>query len=140
MKFLNTILLGLSFFLISCGEGTVSIDQNNYEPKIVIDGYLYPDQQVDRIKILRNLPIGTNISKSGLVISDAIVVITDLNVTPNESHTLSFNADSLYYYYDGNNLNIQYGGIYRIDVQAIIDGNALEASSITKTPLAGFTI
>ena len=140
MKNLNIILLGLTLFLMACGEGEVTINQSKYEAKIVIDGYLYPNQHVDRIKITRNLPIGANISRSELAISDAVVVITDLNVTINESHTLNFNADSLYYYYDGNNLTIQHGGEYRIDVQATIEGKALEASSTTKVPLAGFTI
>ncbi len=140
MKYFNIILMGLTLYLMSCGEGEVTIDQSKYEAKIVIDGYLYPNQQVDRIKITRNLPIGTNISRSELAISDAVVVITDLSVTPNDSHTLSFNADSLYYYDDGNNLTIQHGGEYRIDVQATIEGKALEAISTTKVPLAGFTI
>jgi len=140
MKKLKIILLTTTIFIMSCGEGDVTIDPSKYEVKIVIDGYLHPNQQVDRIKISRNLPIGTNISKSDLVISDAVVVITDLNVTPNENYSLSFNADSLYYFEDSGNLNIQHGGEYRIEVQATIDGKALQASSITKVPLAGFTI
>ena len=134
------ILIGLLFFLMACGEGQVTIDPSKYEAKIVIDGYLYPNQLVDRIKIMRNLPIGTNISKSELALSDAVVVLTDLNVTPNVSLPLRFNTDSLYYYDDGNNIVIQYGGEYMIEVQATIDDKALEASSITKVPLAGFTI
>jgi len=140
MKILTIVMLSLTIFLMACGEGEVTIDPSKYEVKIVIDGYLYPNQTVDRIKISRNLPIGTNISKSELAISDAVVVITDLNVTPNESYILTFNQDSLYYYDDGNNLNIQYGGEYRIEVQATVDGKPLEASSTTKVPLAGFTI
>jgi Domain of unknown function (DUF4249) len=140
MKKLNIIILGLTLLLMACGEGEVTIDQNKYEAKIVIDGYLYPNQQVDRIKITRNLPIGVNIARSELAISDAVVVITDLNVTPNESHSLSFNADSLYYFDDGNNLVVQHGGEYRIEVQATIEGKVLEASSTTKVPLAGFRI
>lgn len=139
MKKINLILIGLSLMVISCGEGIVSIDPSKYEAKIVIDGYLYPNQQVDRIKITRNLPIGTNISKADLVIPDANVVITDENIT---SFPLTFNPDSsaLYYYDASGNLNIQYGGQYRIDVQATIDGKVLQASSTTKTPLEGFGI
>ena len=67
MKLLYLLILSLTVFIMSCGEGDVTIDPSKYEAKIVIDGYLYPNQQVDRIKISRNLPIGTNISKSDLV-------------------------------------------------------------------------
>jgi len=140
MKLLNIVVLGLSLIIVSCGEGDVSIDPSKYEAKIVIDGYLYPNQLIDRIKITRNLPIGTNISKSDLAISDAMVEITDLNVTPNVTLPLRFNPDSLYYYDDGNNITIQNGGQYRLVVQATIDGKALQASSTTKVPLAGFRI
>lgn len=140
MKYLTISLLSFTLFLMACGEGQVTIDPSKYEAKIVIDGYLYPNKQVDRIKITRNLPIGTNISKSELAISDAMVVLTDLNVTPNVSLPLRFNTDSLYYYDDGNNIAIRYGGEYMIGVRATIDGKALEASSTTKVPLAGFTI
>jgi hypothetical protein len=140
MKKLNIILLGLTIFIISCGEGEVTIDQSKYEPKIVIEGYLYPNELVNRIKISRNLPMNTNISRAELAIPDAIVVLTDLNVTPNEIYSLSFNQDSLYYYDDGNNITIQHGGEYKLDVQATIEGEPLEASSTTKVPLEGFTI
>ncbi len=140
MKKLYIFLLGLSLILMACGEGEVTIDYSKYEPKIVIEGYLYPNQQVDRIKITRNLPLNTNIAKEELPISNAEVVITDINVNPNESYTLSFNQDSLYYYDSGNNLTIKYGWEYRLDVQATVEGKLLTASSTTKTPLAGFTI
>jgi len=142
MKLLNILLLGISLFLLACGEGTVSIDPSNYEPKIVIEGYLYPNQLVDKIRITRNLPIGENIARAQLVIPDAIVSITDLNVTPNESFILTFNPDTaaLCYNDTSGNLNIQHGGQYRIDVQATIDGKSLEARSTTTVPVPGFSI
>lgn len=140
MKYLKIMLLSTFLFFISCGEGDVSIDPSKYEAKIVIEGYLYPGQQVDRIKISRNLPIGTNLSRAELAISDAVVVINDLNVSPPTGYSLTFNPDSLYYYDAGNNLIIQHGGSYGIEVQATIDGKNLEASSTTQVPLAGFAI
>lgn len=140
MKKLIIFLLGLALFLMACGEGEVTIDPSKYEAKIVIDGYLYPNQRVDRIKITRNLPIGTNISKSELVITDAVVTIIDLRISPNSPYLLSFNQDSLYYYDAGDTLIIRHGDEYRIEVQATIDGKLLQASSTTKVPLAGFRI
>ncbi len=140
MKKLNLCLLGLSLILMACGEGEVNIDYSKYEPKIVIEGYLYPNKQVDRIKITRNLPLNTNIAKGELAISNATATVTDLNVSPTQTITLSFNQDSLYYYDQGNNLAVQYGGQYRLDIQATVEGKALTATSTTTVPLAGFAL
>ena len=62
----------------SCGEGSVEIGRNTYEPKIVIEGYLYPGQKINNIKITRNIPLNTNINPLDLILSNSDVRILDL--------------------------------------------------------------
>ena len=137
----KTIVIVLSLiFLISCGEGIVTVDESNYEQKIVVEGYLYPEKKVTRIRISRNLPISVNIFRPDLIIDDATVTLTDLSGDVPVTHPLFYHPDSLSYMYIGNDLHIEYGGIYRLDIQAKIDGKDLSTSSVTKVPYHGFNI
>ena len=125
--------------LIACGKDTVSIDQE-YLKKIVINAFLYPHKPVDQIRITRNWPLNLTIEYNKVVLSDADVVITDLTNDSNISYTLTFNQDSNYFQYNGNDLIIEYGGIYRLDVNADVDGDNLSTNSVTRIPQAGFSI
>ncbi len=122
----------------SCGQGVVEIGQNTYEPKIVIEGYLYPGQPVRNIRITRNIPLNAAADPSSIIVANADVKLTDLQT--NKDYQLTFNVQKFSYEYSGNDLRIDYGNSYKLTVNAAIDGKSLSASSVTNVPNAGFKI
>jgi hypothetical protein len=124
-------LIGLS----ACGRGHVDITDASYSPKIVINAYLFGGKKVQDIKITRNIPLTQNIDIDKIVLSDAIVKIMDLG--DNREYDLTYNPLKFSYEYEGNDLIIEYGKSYKMDVWAIIDGKALHAGSTTTVPLSG---
>jgi len=133
-------LLTSLVLLLACGEGIVTVDESNYQEKIVIQGYLYPNKKVSGIRIMRNIPVNTNIFRNDLIIWDADVKLTDLSDEDHPTYQLSFHPESLFYQYNGSDLRIDYGGMYRLDVAATIDNKPLSTNSITTVPLKGFSI
>ncbi len=130
--FISLICALLGF---SCGGGTVNIDQT-YEPKIVIQGTLFPQQRAE-VKIMRNFPLGTVVDRNKIVIRDARVVIFEEDRT---QHNLRFNINKQSYEQLDPNLVIDYGKTYTLEVDATIDGQQLSAKSTTRVPQAGFEI
>jgi hypothetical protein len=140
MKIRVFLLCSITILLFTaCGKDPVSINPE-YIQKIVINAFLYPGQKVDKIRVNRNWPLNVMVEYEKLVINDAYVFITDIINNPDIPYRLAFNTDSNYYYYDGNDFIVQYGGEYKMDVSARIDGKELAASSITEVPLEGFKI
>ena len=137
LKILLTALTAGIIFC-SCGQGVVEIGQNTYEPKIVIEGYLYPGQPVRNIRITRNIPLNTASDPTSIVITNADVKLTDLQT--NKNYQLTFNVQKFSYEYSGNDLRIDYGNSYKLTVNAAIDGKSLSASSVTNVPKSGFKI
>lgn len=124
--------------LFSCGEGTVEIGSNTYEPKIVIEGYLYPGQKIQNIKITRNVPLNTNVDPINLVLNNADVKLIDLQT--GKEFKLTFNSQKLFFEYNGTDLSIGFDKSYKLVVTASIDGKVLTANSITRIPKSGFRI
>ena len=124
--------------LISCGKTSVTIDERTYEPKIVIIGYLYPERPVTNIRITRNFPVGTTIDKSQITLSEATVLLTD--ISSNSVYELRYNPVNFAFEYTENDLDVDYGRTYRLDVYANIDGSDLVASSSTTVPDQGLEI
>lgn len=124
--------------LFSCGEGTVEIGSNTYEPKIVIEGYLYPGQKIQNIKITRNVPLNTNVDPINLVLNNANVKLIDLQT--GKEFKLTFNSQKLFFEYNGTDLSIGFDKSYKLVVTASIDGKVLTANSITRIPKSGFRI
>ena len=136
VKIMAPALAGL--LILSCGKTSVTIDEHTYEPKIAINGLLYPGQPVSKIKITRNFPIGQTIEKDKIALAGADVWITAL---PQEKlYKLSFNIDSGYFEYLNDDLIIDYERSYRLDVQATIDDQHLSATSVTTVPGRGLEI
>jgi hypothetical protein len=129
--------LALLFF-VGCGEGIVDLNSVKYEPKIVIDGYLYPNMKVANIKITRNFPLNQNIDITKLILYSAQVKLTD--ISNSKVYNLSFNPLELSFGYQGNDLNIGFGKTYRLDVSAIVDGKQLSAYSTTIIPNQGLAV
>jgi hypothetical protein len=140
MKFItnkNLLILPI-LMLLACGKTSVTIDDRTYEPKIVIIGYLYPERPVTNIQITRNFPVGSTIDKNQITLSDANVNLTDIG--SNIVYELTYNPLIFAFEYRGVDLEIDYGKSYQLDVSASIDGNNLQASSITTVPDHGLEI
>jgi hypothetical protein len=135
---ITAIVFLLTIFHFACGETSITIDESTYEPKIVIMGYLYPEMPVTDIKITRNFPIGTVIDKDKVPLRDANVQITDLDV--NTSFQLAYNQQQACFEYSGSDLMIDYNKSYELRVDAVVDGEALTAQSVTTIPDKGLTI
>ena len=123
--------------ITACGEGVVNIDEQAFQPKIVIQGTLLPGHKVTKIKISRNFPLNTNINNDEIIIKDAQATIFDKLGT---AYNLTFNFNTRYYEYIGTDLVIEYGESYTLEVTATIDGRELFAKSTTTVPEAGFEI
>jgi hypothetical protein len=138
----NRVLISLYclMLVLACGEGVVEVDEKNYEEKIVVEGYLYPNLPVKNIRITRNIPMNTNLYRLGLFIEDAEVTLFDVTNPPARAYPLVYNPDSLGYEYPGRDLQITYHGKYQLQVNATIDGKTLSTRSITTVPDSGFTI
>jgi hypothetical protein len=136
IKLFLLILAGL--LIVACGEGKVSVDPEQYEPKIAIEGLLFPHKQVNRFYIWRNFRVNANLRRTSLALPNADVTITDLQ--SGNSYPLTYLPDSAYFKYLGSDLIIDYGKSYRLDVAATIEGKKLRASSTTTVPNPGLEI
>lgn len=142
MRWRHTINLLLvpaaALFLSACGKTSVTVDERTYEPKIVINGYIYPERPVSDIRISRNFAIGQEIDKDRIALSDAVVTISDAE--SGDSYLLTYNSAGSAFGYSGSDLTIGYGRTYRLDVSAAVDGRMLQASSRTTVPDKGLEI
>ena len=140
------LTLSLIIFFFSCGEGVVEVTQNSYEPKIAIEGYLIAGQSVDKIRISRNFPLNANLTRMSLLpdVNQTEVTITDLST--NTLCYLTFHVapddklENYYWQYNSQGLVIAPGNSYRLDVSANVDGQQLQATSVTTVPDSGFSI
>ncbi|MCB0297977.1 MAG: DUF4249 family protein, partial [Calditrichaeota bacterium] len=133
--FYNTaILLLTALMILGCGEGIVEVDDSQYQPKIAIEGFLFPHQPVERIYITRNFRVDQNLRQTGILLPNADVTLTDLQ--SGEVYPLTFDQDEYFFRYTGSDLLIEYGHSYRLDVQATIEGSALQAGAVTTVPEA----
>lgn len=143
MRAISMFILGvIGAVLISCGEGKVVVTNESYEPRIAVEGYLIAGQKVDKIRIARNFRLDDNLRTLGLLLPNAQVTITEMQTGrtfPLRFHS-SNDFDSNYFLYDGDDLIIEPGKSYRLDVTATIEGKELSASSTTTVPSPGFQI
>jgi hypothetical protein len=138
MMYKTIVFFNIALLLLACGESSFEVDDKNYEPKIVVEGYLYPGKPVRGIKITRNIPLSTTIRRDEIILRDANVKIS--NVEKNQSFSLTFDAQSTSFGYAGADLQIENGKSYRLDVSATVQGMSLTTSSVTRTPAAGLAI
>jgi len=130
MKHWFLIFLGL----LSCGDPTIDIG-DRYEPKIVIEALLFPDQSVQSIRLTRNVPLGTY-AIDAPPLSGAQVILTD--ETTSLSRSLVYHSKSETF--RDTTWLVEYGHSYRLDVDVTIDAVTLHATSRTTTPLSGFML
>jgi hypothetical protein len=132
------LLFLASAILMACGEPVVSIDQEQYDPKIVIDGYLFPGEPVEGIRITRNFALNTDIDVAEVALTGARVTLTDQST--GRIYELDYRDPERGFVYEGDDLSIESGRSYRLDVEAAVDGRSLEASAVTTVPGPGFAI
>ncbi len=127
------ILIFFLFALAGCGDPIVELE-SEYEPKIAVAAYIYPEKKVEGIRIMRNFQLTGNIDSASVIlnpISDN--VSASINDVP-----LEFDLKSFTYYTD--NLQIDYGKEYKLKVSAVVEGKQLYTESTTVTPEKGFSI
>ncbi|MCG8605494.1 DUF4249 domain-containing protein [bacterium] len=131
------IIIGFACSLLAaCGEGSIVIDGSTFEPKIVIQGTLFPNQPVN-IRLMRNYPLGTTVDFDHLILTDAEAAIVDGS---GRTFGLRLNPETEFYEYSGSDLQIVYGRTYTLEVSATIDGKELSAQSTTTMPQQGFRV
>jgi hypothetical protein len=103
-----------------------------------LEGYLIPGQDVQEIKITRNIPVNTPLNRSELTLQDATVKLTCLGDSSIFFFEYSPSVPGFHYY--KKDLKIEYGKKYRLDVDAVIDGKELHAQAVTLVPSSGLSI
>lgn len=127
------IVLLLIIGLTSCGDPIVEIT-NQYEPKIAVSAYLYPEKPVEGIRIMRNFQISGDIDSSSIFLNPITNnVSASINDVP-----LQFDLTTFTYY--SNVLQIDYNKEYTLKISAIVDGKQLYTESKTVTPAKGFSV
>jgi len=144
-KIILFVLVTLLF--TACGEGVVDVENKSYQPKISIDGFIQPGKKVERIHIFRNFKLGEDLNNIILVPDPAETEVEIIDESSGNNYMLSFRypgpqrpLDEYYYEYNGNDLLIDYGKSYTLNVTTEIDGRQLSASSTTTVPQQGFSI
>jgi len=134
VKKLIYILIAATFFIISCGDPEIDISGVAYQPKIVVQGYVYPGEEIKQFRLLRNFPLDRTINFGEFVLTpggnDVIAKINGI--------TLQY--DPITQTYFSHNIIGQYGATYTLEVTAVIDGEQLQTSSITTVPPEGFSL
>jgi len=139
----KSMLIYLLAFIVltlvtSCGESSINLGPETFEQKIVIQGFIFPGNKVESIRLTKNFPLNTTPNPAVLVISNADVKLTDMET--GKEYKLTFNLKKLSYEYSGSDLTIGFDKYYKLTVNTNIDGKIYSASSITKTPKQGFSI
>ena len=128
-----------------CGEGNFVVTNDTYEPRIVVQGFLHPGPGVERIYIWRNFAPNANLQRLDLIPDDTNARIID--EASGRAYPLTFHptpsGQSLrdyYFEYTGQDLVIEPGKTYTLDVRATIAGQSLHTWASTTVPREGFRI
>ena len=137
----------LSFTLIfACGKSIVSVTNESYEPKIVVQGYLTANLPIQDIIITRNFPVGSNLEKMNIFPDVNTTSVTVENLTDQKIYTLSFKTSENGKTNEGSwccldpGVRVEYGKTYRLNVSATVEGTKLNTSSTTTVPNEGLAI
>lgn len=135
MKSIAAIALTVLVLIISgCGKPGVNLNNAPYNPKITVEGYVYPGQTVSDIKLMRNFSLGNSVNINDLYLTPSGNSVTaTINGTP-----LIFDPQTQTYF--NNQIMADYGQSYTLEVFATIDGTQLHTTSTTITPHKGFAV
>ncbi len=133
MKKLYIYLL-LTLAVVACGDPAVKFDDVEYEPKIVVEGFIYPGKEITDIKLKRNFPLEEKLDT------------TIMYLTP-EKNNVSIKINNIELQYDENRKSYSAKGViadfnkaYSLTVSASIDGINLYTEAETVTPAKGFEV
>ncbi|MBI9070114.1 MAG: DUF4249 family protein [Melioribacteraceae bacterium] len=133
MKNIFLILITITL-LQACGDPSVNLEEVKYEPKITVEAYLYPEDSVSDIKIMRNFQLGEKIDIEKLYLTpDKNSTMVSINGIP-----LEFDSEKSTYF--NRSIIIDYAEEYTLEISASIDNLSLSASSTTITPEIGFKL
>lgn len=131
-SFIKVLLIGFVSLsgLISCGDPKIDITSVAYEPKIVLEGYLFAGETISGIRVMRNFPLNQPIDTSSFILAGAIVKINEVD--------LDFDYKTFSFY--TNKIKVDRGRTYNLEVSGVVDGKLLEASAQTTVPADGFEL
>lgn len=139
---MRLIAVSLMIALYGCGEGEFAVSNTSYEPRMVIEGLLMPGERVDNIRITRNFRADAQIQPNALIPTDIRATLTDEQ--SGQAYALSMRDAALVedrlFYYEGDDLEIEHGQSYTLEVRAAVEGKALMARATTTVPERGFRI
>ena len=143
IKISSVLTVAFAMMVTACGEGVVSVTNESYESKIAIEGFLVPHQPVTKIRVARNFPIDANLRSFELLLPNAEVKLIDESSGREYQltfHRSRFDFDSNYFEYQGDDLIIECGKSYTLEVTATIDGQQRYTRATTTVPQEGFRI
>jgi len=132
-KNLLVIVLTLIFITTACGDPVVELE-NDYEPKIAVSAYIYPEKRVENIRVMKNFQLSGDIDSSSIILTP---FTNNVNISINDV-PLNFDLKTFSYYTD--NLQIDYNKEYTLKISAVVDGKQLYTESKTVTPQKGFEV
>ena len=133
-KFMTPAIAAMIGIIAGCGNPKINLNNAPYNPKITVEGYLYPSQTVSGIRLMRNFPLGDSLEPSTLFLTPSTNGVT---ATINGTE-LSFDQNARTYY--NNQIVVDYDKSYTLEVFATIDGKQLHTTSTTTTPQKGFSV
>jgi hypothetical protein len=129
-----SLIIVMILTVFGCGKPKIDLTDAPYNPKITVEGYLYPGQTVTDIKLMRNFSLGNSIDPAELYLTPSMNnVSATINGMP-----LSFDPQTKTYF--NNQITIAYETEYTLEVYATIDGTKLHTTSTTLTPQKGFMV
>ncbi len=133
----SVIVIIISLFIIllaGCGKPGINLDNAPYNPKITVEGYLYPGQTIKDLRLMRNYPIGNQLNPATFFLTPSA---NNVAATIN-GKLLQYDAADYSYY--NNQITVGYGKKYTLEVYATLDGKQLHTTSATITPQKGFSV
>ena len=133
-----------ALLLFSCGEPTVTASNASYEPRIVVEALLMPGYAVTKIRVTRNLRVTADLRSTVIPLDNASVVLT-VEATGSR-HVLTYHRGAPfdfrdhYYEYLGDDLTIEHGATYTLEIEAVIERQSVSMRSTTTVPQPGFRI
>jgi hypothetical protein len=135
MKTLKIFLIFILMLLfVRCGDPDIDTTGVSYNVKIAVQGYLYVNEQIHNIKIMRNIPLGSSLNVNTLYLTPSD---NSVNVTINGT-ALQFDPTTKTYF--NNSIVVEYGKTYKLEISAEIDGKQLYTQSSTTVPESGFKL
>ena len=141
------ILITAAWIVSSCGEASVDVKNESYEPRIVIEGYLVAGHQNVKMLFTKNFRVNNGFTDLDILLdhetTEASITCLDDGKIYGLDFTIVQDGDKVtevYWGYNGSDFLVESGKTYQLNVSAVVEGQNLSASSVTKVPPQGFKI